>query len=342
LIDSQLYCKTNGQFARHLKHHALEYKEYFEIYETGVTPLCYCSKPLTFYQKTETYANSCGNPTCVGKSVSLTKQQWTDSEKKKDSENKRSAAAQRTSEQKRQQLQKARKTFKEKHGVEWGSKLDSQKEKSRRTKLEIYGNERYNNSDAISITNIIISISEKALINEKRRRTNREKYGIENVLMRADVRSKSARSNSIGKEYTLPSGNIIFVRGYENYVLDSLFADRYLEDQIITDDHFKFRKSAIPTFSYVDVARHLMKYFPDIYIPHENRIIEVKSEWWWDGAGSKKYASRLENNLRKQKAVVEADYNYEVWIYKSKTSYRILKDDRDFQTEYEKLQSFNS
>jgi len=98
MIDNQMYCKTNGQFARHLKHYNLDYREYFEQYETGITPLCYCGKPLTFYQKIENYANSCGDPICVGKSISLTKQQWNDSKKKEDSKNKRAAAAQRTKE----------------------------------------------------------------------------------------------------------------------------------------------------------------------------------------------------------------------------------------------------
>lgn len=341
-LDNGRYCKTNGHFARHLKANGFTYQEYFEMYETRVTPLCYCCKPLTFYQKSETYANSCGDPKCVGKNVSATKQAWDEEKRAEDSANKKLAAATRTEEQKATQVKKARQTFRKKYGVEWSSKLESQKAKSRSTKLARYGDERYNNREAISEVNLSKSVEEKNAINEKRRRTNLKKYGIENVLMREDIRSKSARSNSIGKEYTLPSGKIIRIRGYENLVLDQLFNAGYLEDQVVADNSNNFRKNNIPSFSYIDVGRHIMKYFPDIYIPAENRIIEVKSEWWWNGYGREKYRSRLINNLRKRQSVIDKGYNYEVWIFSSKTQYRILKNESDFQAELEKLSSINA
>ena len=90
-IDNNIYCKTNGQFTRHINSSGLTYKDYFELYVTGITPLCYCGKPKTFYQKTETYANSCGSPECVGKTISNTKSQWTVEQKLQDSINKRKA-----------------------------------------------------------------------------------------------------------------------------------------------------------------------------------------------------------------------------------------------------------
>lgn len=342
-IDGKSYCKTNGQFWRHINSHSLTYREYYEKYVTGVSRECVCGNPLTFYQKTETYANSCGDPKCVGRSVSQTKQTWNNEKKFLDSQNKKIAAAKKTQKQKDLALEKARITFRSKYGVEWGSSLELQKEKSRRTKLARYGDERYNNRAAISAINLAKPIEEKNAINAKRRATNLEKYGVENLLMSYEVRSKSARSNSIGKEYSLPSGKTIRVRGHEPLVLDHLlYQENYLEDQIIADNSNNFRKNAIPVFEYTDVARHIMKYYPDIYIPNENRIIEVKSEWWWDGYGAKKYQSRLGNNLRKRQAVVEKGYNYEVWIYSDKKTYRVLKNESDFQTEYKKIQSFNT
>lgn len=340
-IDRQTYCKTNGHFARHLKSFGLTYKEYFETYEAGVTPLCYFCKPLTFYQKTESYANSCGDPGCVGKSISLTKQQWSDAKKKEDSENKKVAAAQRTAEQKQQQLQKARKTFKEKYGVEWGSELDSQKEKSRKTKLEKYGDESYNNSSAISKTNMSKSHEEKNQINKRRRQTNKEKYGVENVLLLPKNASKINKGNASIKDYVLPSGKVVGVRGHEPLALNLLFKYfGYNESQVIVHDDYT--DYGIRVFEYEAVNRHIKKYYPDIYIPCETRIIEVKSEWWWDGYGKEKYKSRLINNLRKRTAVVDAGYNYEVWLFSSKKQYRILKSDSDFQTEFKKLQSINA
>lgn len=200
---------------------------------------------------------------------------WDKEQCDNDSKNKKLAAASRTEEQKATRVKKARQTFRKKYGVD----LNSQKEKSRKTKLERYGNERYNNQKSISEVNLAKSVEEKNEINEKRRQTNLKKYGVENVLMREDIRSRSARSNSIGKEYTLLSGKVIRIRGYENLVLDNLFGAGYLEDQIVADNSNNFRKNNIPSFTYIDVGRHVMRYFPDIYIPAENRIIEVKSEW---------------------------------------------------------------
>lgn len=342
-INGNVYCKTNGQFSRHIKSHGLTYQEYYETYVSGVKQLCSCGSPLTFYQKTETYANSCGDPKCVGKNISQTKKSWDEEKKIKDSQNKKTAAANRTPEQKQQQLEKTRATFKKKYGVKWSSNLESQKEKSRKTKLERYGDERYNNRSAISSVNKAKSPEEKNQINAKRRQTNLKKYGVENPLLSYEVRSKSARSNSIGKEYVMPSGRIIHIRGYENLVLDILFyKDRYFENQIIADNSDNFRKNAIPSFAYTDIARHNMKYYPDIYIPSENRIIEVKSEWWWDGYGAEKYRSRLENNLRKFRAVIEKGYDFEVWIFRDKKLHRVIKNGSDFQTEYQKLSCINT
>lgn len=326
-LNGNRYCKTNGQFTKHLRANNLTYQDYYETYVSKITPLCNCGSPLSFYQKTETYANSCGEPKCVGNTIHKVKSSWTTEQRQLDSVNKQAAAAIRTNEQKQEQLNKARTTFREKYGVEWGSSLESQKEKSRQTKLEKYGDEYYNNRAAISAVNLAKSVEEKNEINEKRRQTNLEKYGVVNSLMKPEIRAKSAKSNSMGKEYTLPSGKIIRIRGHENLALDILFNSLYLEEHII---HDSANCVSFPLFTYVAVNRHIMKYYPDIYIPHENRIIEVKSRWWWDGNGGAKYASRLENNLRKRQVVIAAGYNYEVWIFTSKNKYKILKNDSDF------------
>jgi hypothetical protein len=84
---------------------------------------------------------------------------------------------------------------------------------------------------------------------------------------------------------------------------------------------------------YVNVNQHTMRYYPDIHIPKENKIIEVKGRWWWDGNGIEKYRSRLSNNLKKRKAVLNAGYQYEVWLFEDRKNYRILTDESDFTIE---------
>lgn len=330
-IDGISYCKTNGQFTRHLRKNNLTYQDYYEKYITGNSLKCSCGERLAFYQKTESYANSCGSPACRGKNISSTKQAWSDEQKEQDRANKKKAAASRSKEQIKKQVEKTRNTFKEKYGVEWSSNLETQKEKSRKTKLEKYGNEKYNNSRKASISRVSRSSEEKHLSKIKRYQTNLEKYGVENPLLRPESLSKSARHNSAGRDFTLPSGKVIGVRGYEDSALLELIENcNYNELDIIFDD-MKLKKSPVPVFKYIDNRRHHLNYYPDIYIPKENCVIEVKSQWWWDGYGTEKYRSRLENNLRKRRAVLDKGYNYEVWIFQNKYSYKVLKNDQDFQ-----------
>lgn len=326
-IDNNSYCKTNGQFTRHLRQYNLTYREYYETYVTGITPICHCSKPLAFYQSNNSYAKSCGNPICAGKLISKTKQEWTDEQKKKDSLNKKIANSLRSIEQIKKQTEKTRHTFMQKYGVDWVSKTEWQKEKASQTKLKKYGIKTYNNREAISKTNLSKTIEEKNIINEKRRVTNLQRYGVENNLQKIELRTTAARKNSIGHNYTLPSGKTILIRGYENLALDILFSQNYAENQL----HINIQNAntKIPVFTYTAVNRHIMKYYPDIYIPHENKIIEIKSEWWWNGNGNEKYTSRLENNLRKRAAVINLGYNYEVWIFKNKDIYRVITNESE-------------
>lgn len=325
-IDGKTYCKTNGHFTRHLRKNNLTYQDYYEKYVSGVSPKCICGQRLTFYQKSETYANSCGSPKCRGKSISNTKQNWTEEQKRKDSKNKKLSASKRSKEQIKEQVEKTKKTFMKKYGVEWISSHPLQKEKSRKTKLRKYGDEKYNNSEKANLSKKNKSIQEKIAINEKRCLTNLERYGVESTLLIKSTVKKINKGNASIKKYELPSGKIIGVRGYEPIVLDILLKTYKESDLIVHDDYSDY---AIEVFKYIAANRHHMRYYPDIYIPDENRILEVKSRWWWDGYGEEKYHNRLLNNLAKRQAVIDRGYNYEVWLFDNKYSYRIIKSDKD-------------
>ena len=273
-IDGKSYCKINGQFSRHLKTNGLTYKDYFEKYITGITPICECGRPKTFYQKTETYANSCGSKKCVGISISQTKEKWTTDQKLQDSINKKESAKFRTSEQKHRSIEKAKATFKEKYGVEWISQSLIQKSKSQQTKLARYGSTTYNNSVQSQEKNKNKTVNEHNIINNKRRQTNLERYGVENCFLKPEIRSKSAKSNSEGRDFILPSGKNIKVRGYEDRAITKLL-ETYHESELIVHD--MFLPYSLPMFEFVNVNLHTSKYYPDIYIPKENKIIEVKS-----------------------------------------------------------------
>lgn len=320
-IDNNRYCMSNGQFTRHLKNNNLTYQEYYEKYITGIERTCKCSRPLRFYQHTHKYANSCGDPVCVGQLVSKTKQKWSPEQKQQDSANKRIAAANKTPNQIQAQVEKAKDTFRKKYGVEWATQSKDYKSKSQATKLARYGDKHFNGNKKTSQSWQSKSDNEISDIVNKRRSTCLERFGVENALMKPISRINSAKANSHGREYKLPSGRIIGVRGYEDVAI-SILLKTYKESDLLLDD--RKTKYQLPVFEYTDHRRHILKYYPDIYIESENKLIEVKSPWWWNGKGANRYKSRLENNLRKKDAVIAAGYQYEVWLFTDKNNYEIL------------------
>jgi hypothetical protein len=324
-LDGNTYCKSNGKFFRHLKTHGFTLKEYYETFVSGYTPLCYCLKPVTFYSEGK-YANSCGSPICVGKTVSDTRQNLPIEKKLVASENYKRAQRSKTPEQRLAEIDKKKNTYFEKFGTTWANS-GVQKNKASATKLEKYGDPKFNNSVVSAEKNKNKSSAEKNQINDLRRRTNLELYGVENCFLMPGVKSKSAISNSKGREFTLPSGKIIRVRGYEDKVIIKLL-ENYDETEIIADD--RLVEYNIPVFRYVNLNEHTALYYPDIYIPKENKIVEVKSRWWWDGNGDEKHKSRLINNLKKRQSVLAKGFMYELWLFEDSKNYRILINDSDF------------
>lgn len=326
-LDGKSYCKSNGRFGLHLKQYGISLKEYYETYISGVTPLCYCLKPTTFY-KNETYAKSCGSVKCVGKTVSNTKQNLSDEAKGVASTNYKNAQLAKSTEKKAAERAKAKQTYFKKFGVEW-STATTQKTKSQTTKLEKYGDSSFNNSSASAEKNRNKTIVEQNEINQKRRTTNLAVHGVENTFLKPTNSAKVNKGNASIKNYVFPSGKEIGVRGYEPAALDILIkTHRYTESAIIV--HNDYTTFAIEVFTYTNNNNHISKYYPDIFIPAENKIIEVKSQWWWDGNGDEKYASRLSNNLKKRQAVLAKGYVYELWLFENNYTYKVLTHDTDF------------
>ncbi len=101
------------------------------------------------------------------------------------------------------------------------------------------------------------------------------------------------------KEITLPSGDIRKVQGYEPFAIKELL-NSYNENEIIT------QRKNIPRIKYIHNEKQKY-YFPDIYLPSENKIIEVKSTW------TIKYNKDIIK--LKEKATKESGYNYEIWCF---------------------------
>ena len=105
------------------------------------------------------------------------------------------------------------------------------------------------------------------------------------------------------KEYRMPSGNIRIVQGNEPLMLDILLKGGYIEEQIKTGKD-------VPVISYKSANGKSRVYYPDIFIPHENKIIEVKSTWT--------YACKTDNIQEKSEATKAGGYTYEIWVFDAK------------------------
>jgi uncharacterized protein YneR len=132
-------------------------------------------------------------------------------------------------------------------------------------------------------------------------------YGFEHAMQNSEIAEKCNSFGNKNKLYTLPSNNIIRLQGYEPLALDILLK-KYKEQDLIT------QKKNMPIIMYENKTIH--RYFPDIYIPNDNLIIEVKSNWT--------YKKDLIKNILKALATRKLGYNFETWIFNEKKELIII------------------
>jgi len=78
----------------------------------------------------------------------------------------------------------------------------------------------------------------------------------------------------------------------------------------INENHIVTGSNNVPTIWYIDEIGKKHRHYVDIFIPSQNRCIEVKSTWTF----------QVQKNvvLLKQKAAKELGYLYDIWIYDNK------------------------
>ena len=179
-----------------------------------------------------------------------------------------------------------------KYNCEYANQNEEIKNKIKKTVLNKYG-----------VTSILLNED----IRNKIKQTNITKYGFENPMQNAIISNKAVSTSKKYKDYTLPSNKIIKIQGYENLALDILI-QKYKEDDIIT------QRVDMPIIMYQNKTNH--RYFPDIYIPKDNLIIEVKSYYTYN-----KY---LIKNILKALATRKLGYNFETWIFNYKKELLII------------------
>lgn len=138
-------------------------------------------------------------------------------------------------------------------------------------------------------------------VQDKWKATCVEKYG-GHPNQNKEVQVKSEATSFAFKDYMMPSGTVVKYQGYENLALDELV-------QLYEEEDICVGRSDVPSVNYyVGDKKHV--YFPDFFIPSENKIIEVKSQWT--------IQLRRGNIEEKASATVKAGYKYEIWVYNHK------------------------
>ncbi|MEX0597919.1 MAG: hypothetical protein WD512_15630, partial [Candidatus Paceibacterota bacterium] len=148
------------------------------------------------------------------------------------------------------------------------------------------------------------SPSQNPEVKEKKIATSLSKWGVSHPMQNEEVYLTMAKASFSFYPYTLPSGNIIKIQGYEDFALDDLLSLGILEEDIITE------RTEVPEIWWYDDQGKKHRYIMDIFIKSLNMSIEVKS--------THTYSVKIkETNLKKQ-ATTSAGYYCQIWVYNDK------------------------
>ena len=185
---------------------------------------------------------------------------------------------------------KQKQTCLEKYGTNCPFQNEEVKNKIKQTFLKNYGVEHHSQNEDIKKQKIETSL---------------KNYGVEHPSQNKEIMDKQSKNAYLLKEYILPSGKTIKYQGYEKFALDELIKNQNIpEEDLITGC------KNVPTIWYEDENKKKHRHYVDIFIPSQNKCIEVKSNWT---AKNKKDCIFL-----KQTAGKELGYEYEIWIYNAK------------------------
>ena len=178
---------------------------------------------------------------------------------------------------------KVRATNLEKYGVENTFSSETIKGKIKKSNLEKYGYE--NAASNPEIRKRIVKTMTDTMFNkygdhifkcdwfkDQSKKTCLEKYGVSHPMQVTEIFEKNLNSAYRRKEYIWKTGESSFVQGYEPIVL------KELEDNGYTYNQVKTNQDDMPEIWY-EFENKKCRYFPDFFIPEENLIIEVKSEF---------------------------------------------------------------
>ncbi len=237
------------------------------------------------------------------------------------------------------QIQNVLDKLKEKYGGNFGFGSEFFKGRSKETCLEKYGHEFFLSDKELhkTITKTMVDLyggrgMGSSEIKKKIEETNLEKYGdkvpsktkkckdksIETCLKKygtnhhmqnIEIFEKNSKSAYKWKIIKFPSGRIEKVQGYEPQAIDELLKNGYDENDIVLSNKEIEKYIGKIFYTFKD---KMHRYYPDIYIISENKIIEVKSKYT--------YNYHLQMNLAKQKTCLDKGLKFEFNILESSSN----------------------
>lgn len=191
--------------------------------------------------------------------------------------------------------------YEEKYGAPFGF-VEEHNEKGRAKTRELLGVDYPFQSEQIH-NKMFQKYGNKCYVNSEEGKAHMlKKYGAENAMHCPELFEKSIHAAFRTKVFKFPSGNSVFVQGYEPFALRNLLNAGVKEEDICVGRKF------IPTIRYKYDGKTKV-YYPDIYIKSKDLLIEVKSTWT--------YNKDLEKNEAKFKAA-RSKHNFEMWMFDSK------------------------
>lgn len=179
-------------------------------------------------------------------------------------------------------------------GVEHYSQTPEYKEQFKLTSIENWGVNHPSQSNEIK---------------QKTRINCFKKYGVYHPMHVPEIAEKVLKASFSSKEYIWKNGDISYCQGYEDLTLFNL------EDLGYNSKDIKTLPSEMPKIYYYD-GNIKKRYYPDIFIPKENLLIEVKSPYTFN--------SNIRINKLKFAAVSSSDYEFKLEIH-SPTDYKNYK-----------------
>jgi hypothetical protein len=206
---------------------------------------------------------------------------------------------------------KIKKIFKDRYGVEYPLQCAEVLEKIKLVCQERYGADYFVQSEECKKMMMEKYGDEYFIQSEECKKMMMEKYGAEYAMQCPMLFRKAAASSFNRKPYIFKNQTFMLL-GYEDKAIDDILKEENI------DVMYAGECEEIPVFEYyIDGKKHL--YYPDIYIPENNKIIEVKSVYT--------YNQDVEKNKYKAMCVSE-HYIFELRIYDHKDLKFIIEVDK--------------